>query len=277
MHDRDCIAFLQWALPHLRLRWAGFRKVRHQVCKRIDRRCWELGLSDVAAYRAYLTTQAAEWLILASLCRISISRFYRDRAVFDQLAQVVLPALAKSALTRNATELRCWSLGCASGEEPYSLNLIWQLALAARYPSLTCRIIATDADEHLLQRAKVGCYPASSLRDLPPQWRETAFVQRGAKYCLREEHRRGVEFQGQDIDVGQPTGSFYLILCRNLVLTYFEESLQRQMLKQIILQLHPGGALVIGQHEQLPAGVVGLQPWVSQFGIYRTSSQIKSR
>ncbi|GIK38934.1 MAG: hypothetical protein BroJett011_27670 [Chloroflexota bacterium] len=108
MHDRDCIAFLQWALPHLRLRWAGFCKVRHQVCKRIDRRCRELGLPDVAAYRAYLTTQAAEWPILASLCRISISRFYRDRAVFDQLAHVVLPALAKSALTRNATN-------CAAG------------------------------------------------------------------------------------------------------------------------------------------------------------------
>jgi chemotaxis protein methyltransferase CheR len=184
MHDRDCIAFLQCALPHLRLRWAGFRKVRHQVCKRIDRRCRELELPDVVAYRYYLTAQPAEWPILASLCRISISRFYRDRAVFDQVAQVVLPALAKSALARNATELRCWSLGCASGEEPYSLNLMWQLVLASSYPGLTCRIIPTNADEHLLQRGRVGCYPASSPRELPPQWPETAFIQRGAEYCL---------------------------------------------------------------------------------------------
>lgn len=161
---------------------------------------------------------------------------------------------------------------CAAGEEPHSLNLIWQLALAARYPDLTCRIIATGADEHLLQRAKVGCYLASSLRDVPLQWRETAFVPCGAEYCLREEHRRGVEFQWQDIQIEQPVDPFHLILCRNLVLTYFEESLQRQVLKQIIQQLYPGGALVIGQHEQLPAGVVGLQPWISQLGIYRKSS-----
>lgn len=92
MRDADCVAFLQWALPHLRLRWPGFRKVRKQVCKRIDRRCRELGLADIAAYRDYLASQPGEWPTLASMCRVSISRFYRDRAVFDQLAQVVLPA-----------------------------------------------------------------------------------------------------------------------------------------------------------------------------------------
>lgn len=121
MRDLDCVAFLQWALPQLRLRWVGFRKVRAQVCKRIDRRCRELGLPDGVAYRDYLVTHPTEWPIMASLCRISISRFYRDRAVFDQLAQVVLPVLASGE-----TELRCWSLGYASGEEAYTLNLIWR-------------------------------------------------------------------------------------------------------------------------------------------------------
>ena len=58
---------------------------------------------------------------------------------------MVLPALAGSA----RAELRCWSLGCASEEEPYTLNLVWRLALSSRYPGLTCRILATDADEHL--------------------------------------------------------------------------------------------------------------------------------
>lgn len=76
MNDTDCVAFLQWALPRMGLRWPGFRRVRGQVCKRIDRRIQALGLSGTAAYKAYLSEQAAEWEALEALCSIPISRFY---------------------------------------------------------------------------------------------------------------------------------------------------------------------------------------------------------
>lgn len=269
MKDSDCVQFLQWALPQLRMRWPGFRKVRKQACKRIDRRCQALGLPDVAAYRAYLAAHPAEWQILDTLCRISISRFYRDRGVFDQLASVVWPALAELTLTRGETELRCWSAGCASGEEPYTLSLIWRLRLQPAFPALTCRIIATDADERLLERAIAARYPASSLRELSPAWRQAAFSQQGEEYQLKAEFRQDVLFQHQDLRREQPAGPFQLILCRNLVLTYFEESLQRQVLNPIIERLHPGGGLVTGKTEDLPAGLSGLEPWLPKSGVYR--------
>ena len=85
MNDADCVEFLQWALPRLRMRWAGFRKVRGQVCKRIGRRLKELGLGDIDAYRSYLDKHSEEWEILDGLCRITISRFHRDRKVFECL------------------------------------------------------------------------------------------------------------------------------------------------------------------------------------------------
>ena len=91
MKNTECIAFLQWALPRLALRWRGFRRVRGQVCKRIDHRIRALGLSGPAAYMAYLNDQSSEWAMLDTLCRISISRFYRDRPVFDYLGGTVLP------------------------------------------------------------------------------------------------------------------------------------------------------------------------------------------
>jgi chemotaxis protein methyltransferase CheR len=269
MKDADCISFLQWALPQLRMRWPGFRKVRKQACKRIDRRRKELGLPDVAAYRGYLETNPGEWSVLDSLCRISISRFYRDRAVFDQLREVVLPSLAEMALAQGEKELRCWSIGCASGEEVYTFSLIWHFELKARFPALAFRLVATDADQTMLQRAQRGCYLGSSLKELPAAWRDAAFVRTGETYCLQEKFRLGVEFRCQDIRSQQPEETFHLILCRYLIFTYYDGSLQQQMLSQITRRLLLGGGLVIGKTESLPDGTIGLTPWFLQQGIYR--------
>jgi chemotaxis protein methyltransferase CheR len=111
MTDPELVAFLQWALPRLSLRWAGFRKVRGQVRKRIHRRLRELGLPDLAAYRAHLEREPDEWAQLAAMCRITISRFWRDRGVFDWLTGR-LPELATTG------RLRAWSAGCAGGRAP---------------------------------------------------------------------------------------------------------------------------------------------------------------
>jgi chemotaxis protein methyltransferase CheR len=138
MRDADCVQFLQWALPRLDLRWAGFRKVRRQVCRRISRRLAELGLSDGAAYRIYIEGNADEWDRLDRFCRITISRFWRDPAVFESLRDSVLPALGST--------VSVWSAGCASGEEPYSL------VLAAAEAGIAVRVLASDVDAALLDR-----------------------------------------------------------------------------------------------------------------------------
>ena len=145
----------------MQLRWPGFRKVRRQVCKRIDRRLVELGLPDVSAYREYLETHPAELPILDSLCRIPISRFYRDRGVFDYLRDEILPSLAAIVRDSRDKRLRCWSAGCASGEEPYTLSILWNLELAARFPDVVFELIATDIDPIMLDRARRGCYSRS--------------------------------------------------------------------------------------------------------------------
>lgn len=269
MKDAGCVAFLQWALPQLQMRWLGFRKVRKQVCKRIDRRLQELDLPDVAAYRDYLAAHPTEWLTLDSFCRISISRFYRDWAVFDQIQKTVLPALAEMTLACGAGELRGWSIGCASGEEPYTLNLIWRLSLQVKFPDLSFGLLVTDVDDHLLHRARIGCYPASSVKDLSDVWLEQAFVNDGEHYCLRAEFRDGVAFRQQDIRTEQADGSFHLILCRNLVFTYFEAELQQSILVKIIDYLSEGGVLIIGNTESLPKNELPLQPWFPNLGIYR--------
>jgi len=221
MKDMDWVAFLRWALPQMHLQWPGFRKVRRQTCKRIERRLKELGLSKVADYRARLLEKPDEWLVLDTLCRITISRFFRDREVFQSLGREVLPELAKKAKKKGGRVLRCWCAGCASGEEPYTLILLWRFEAAKKAAGLDIQIIATDIEPTMLERAGRACYQSSSLKELPDQWRKEAFALEEDLFCLGPEYRALVEFQRQDIRQCQPDGPFQLILCRNLAFTYY--------------------------------------------------------
>jgi chemotaxis protein methyltransferase CheR len=267
--DAEGVEFLQWCLPRLHLRWQGFRKVRRQVYKRIQRRLQELGLPSVEAYRVYLEHQAGEWGTLDTLCWIPISRFYRDRSVFQHLEHEILPRLAQTVVARREPEIRCWSAGCAGGEEPYTLAIIWRQKLLARFPALCLRIFGTDIDPQAVHRAERGCYRASSLKDLPTEWRTQAFLTIGDEFCLRDEYRSGVTFLVQDIRETAPEGLFHLILCRNLAFTYFDATLQRETMQRISDRLASGGALITGNLESLPDGCWGVQPWLARLGVYR--------
>lgn len=271
MRDPACVDFLRWALPRLRLRWEGFRRVRRQVCRRVARRTSDLGLPDAGAYRAYLEAHPEEWERLDAFCRIPISRFHRDRGVFEALAARVLPALAARAGEAGRPEVACWSAGCASGEEPYTLAIVWALALAPRFPGVAIRILATDVEETLLARARAATYRASSLKELSRAWIEAAFDRRDDRYRLRERFRADVVLARQDLRREAPPGPFDLILCRNVALTYFDDTLQRETLRRLIGRLRRGGALVIGAHERLPEAVPGLAPWERLPGVFRRS------
>jgi chemotaxis protein methyltransferase CheR len=273
MTDLECTEFVQWCLPHLRLRWGGFRKVRGQVCKRLNRRVKALGLSGLLVYKDYLAHHPEEWQILDSICRITISRFYRDRAVFDALRSSILPSLAENAATGGKDTLFCWSAGCSSGEEAYTLQILWKLSMAsATRRDLSLRIIATDINDDLLRRARRGCYRRASLRDLPEELVQEAFDRSGEFFTVRKPFAENIEFALQDIRTQVPAGRCDLILCRNLVFTYFEESLQREILAGILQKLVPGGYFVIGIHESLPEGFSEFLRPVKTPGIYQKIS-----
>jgi chemotaxis protein methyltransferase CheR len=218
----DCVAFLQWALPRMGRRWAGYRKVRRQVCRRVRRRLETLGLDGYEAYRARLESDPGEWAVLDGLMNVTISRFNRDRGVFEFLRDEVL-----------RPGMRVWSAGCASGEEPYTLALMCD----------GLDILATDVDPAMLRRAEAARYPASSLRELPDR---DAFVD-----GVLDARYRHVTFALHDVRDDPPHGPFDLVLCRNLAFTYFDEATQRETLQRIegVTDM-----LVIGAHERLPEG-----------------------
>jgi len=268
MKDDECVRFLQWALPCIGKRWPGYRKVRRQVCKRICRRILGLGLADSDEYRRYLEADPHEWTRLDRLCRVTISRFYRDRGVFDCIGSDVLPAIARGVRQMNEKSIRCWSAGCGSGEESYTLTLIWNLVVRHACSDLSLEVVGTDIDSTVLKRARYGWYPASSLKELPESWLAAAFVKRGQFYCLKPKYSENVTFLEQDIRRAQPGGRFHLVLCRNLVFTYFAQDMQEEIFPFIDNKLRVDGALVIGVHETLPAAT-HFERWLEYMPIFR--------
>jgi chemotaxis protein methyltransferase CheR len=255
MNDIACINFLQDYLPRLGYRWKGFRKVRKQVCKRINKRIKMLNLGNIQAYSEYLENHGEEMKVLDAVFNITISRFYRDRGVFDNIANDVFPSLAETVLQNQHEQIRCWSAGSASGEEAYSLSIIWKMAvLPESGRDLSLQIIATDRNTHLIERAAKGIYPGGALKELPQEWKKQAFEKGENEYQIKKEFRQYVQFLEQDVRSDMPEGTFDLILCRNLVFTYFQENLQRDVFQRIMAKLNPGGYLIIGNHESLPEG-----------------------
>lgn len=274
MRDEACVAFMQWALPQMHLRWAGFRRVRAQACKRIARRLVQLGLVTVDDYREYLAQHVDEWQVLDACLRISISRFYRDKLMYACLEQTVLPELAQRRLAAGARQLAIWSAGCANGEEPYTLAILWRMRLAQHFPSLALRIVATDADPAMCRRAEHACYPYGSVKNLPADWRAQAFSQVDDRYCLEPTYRGDCSFLVQDIRQTSPDSLFDLVLCRNLAFTYFDDTLQREILHRLARRLRTGGALVIGIHEQLPENASNFKAWQAKLRIYRKTDPV---
>jgi chemotaxis protein methyltransferase CheR len=257
MGDADCVAFLQEALPRLGLRWQGFRKVHGQVCKRLRRRMKQLKIEGFAAYRKRLDTHPEEWTVLDGLTHITISRFFRDKSIFEALERRVLPDIAARARSEKRPA-RLWSAGCASGEEPYTLKILWDLAVAPAFPGVECSVVATDVDQAVLKRARKGCYSRGSLRELPEALLRQGFEQANSLFCVRQQHREGVSVLLQDLRSEAPEGFFDLILCRNVAFTYFAPPLQVEALDRILGRLVEPGYLVIGAQERLPHEISGL-------------------
>ena len=123
-------------------------------------------------------------------------------------------------------------------------------------------------DERLLERARRRRYGDSSLRDLPAALRERFFRVEDEGFVLDPAPGRRVDFVKQDLRVELPEDSFHLVLCRNLVFTYYEERLQRELLARLMPRLEPGGLLVIGIHESLPGCPAGLIATDTRHGLF---------
>lgn len=238
--------FLREAAPLLGLQWRPFK--RKGTKRKVERRVAELGLCGLGEYWLKVREDSEEQLVLSKILTITISRFFRDKEVFDTLGQHVFPDLLK----QDRNELKSWCVGCASGEEPYSLALLWKENFEETRPEVRLSILATDIDENLLGRARKGTYKDSSLREVPEGIVKKFFKKENEFYILDQTIRESIEFKKHDIRREEPFWGLDLVLCRNLAFTYFSKESQIEVLKKIALGLEREGYLVIGKDESLP-------------------------
>ena len=184
---------------------------------------------------------------------VSISRFFRDRRLWDSLENMELPDLISAC----GSVFRVWSCGCARGEEVYSFKILWD-RLRCAVPKLPMLALwASDINPAYIEMAKQGVYGISSLKELPREDIDRYFDQVTGKqrYVVKPFLKEGIRFDHHDIIKHQPPASrFEVVLVRNNLLTYYRNPEKELALESIFGALVPGGILIIGSHEKLPAG-----------------------
>jgi chemotaxis protein methyltransferase CheR len=172
---------------------------------------------------------------------INVSEFYRNAARWDVLEKKILPRLLNS--TR---KLKIWSAACSTGEEPYTIAMV----LSKLVPLSQIEIAATDIDENVLARARLGIYPERSLNEVPPEMKKKYFTKDGDHYKVAEEIKKTVKFRKQNLLADKFDSGFDLIVCRN-VLIYFTEDAKSQLYVKFSDALKQDGVFFVGSTEQI--------------------------
>jgi chemotaxis protein methyltransferase CheR len=239
--------FLREAAPLFGLQWRPFQ--RRGIKRKVEHRIFQIGLSNYEEYLLKVRSDPAELSYLSKILTVTISRFFRDKEVFDTIGTSLIPTIVKK---EDKIDFKIWSIGCASGEEPYSLSLLWKEKFEKIWPQIHLSILATDINENLLTRAKKGRYKKSSLKEVPETVLKNYFKTDKGSYILDLGIREKVEFREHDIIKEEAFSGMDMVFFRNLAFTYFSKECQINVLKKIAISLKEEGYLVIGKDESLP-------------------------
>ncbi len=205
----------------------------------------------VADYREYaqrLREDPGEYSKLFDALTINVTKFYRNPEVYRAVAERVLPVVV--AESQGKWPLTFWSAGCASGEEPYSLAILWSEFKRERNLSGTAQVLATDIDRQSLERAAQGSYQWNSLDEMPGELVGRYFLKQGSQYTVLPEIKGLVRLQRAELLEPAPFKMVDLIFCRN-VLIYFNRASQEIVFKNFHQALRPRGFLVLGKVETM--------------------------
>jgi chemotaxis protein methyltransferase CheR len=187
---------------------------------------------------------------LLKVLTIHVSHFFRNPSTFEKLRTDIIPCLLELRDKEGRGRLTFWSVGCASGEEPYSLALILKEYFPGESTGERVKILATDVDSTILEAARLGIYGEERLAEVQEPCRSRWFSDQGGKFRLLPEIVEMVVFEKRDLFDRDSFPQCDLILCRN-VLIYFERRHQEKILNGFADVLGSGGILVMGKSETL--------------------------
>lgn len=194
--------------------------------------------------------------LLLKVLTIHVSQFFRNPSAFDKMRTEIIPNLLNARETKGGECLTFWSVGCASGEEPYSIALILKEFFPREAIKERIAILATDVDANILEVARSGIYGEERLVELPEAMRKRWFRREEGRYHLAPEIKEMVDFRKRDLFNRESFPESDLILCRN-VLIYFEREQQEKILTGFADVLRTGGILILGKSEALFGSIRG--------------------
>ncbi|HTJ71694.1 MAG TPA: CheR family methyltransferase [Actinospica sp.] len=221
---------------------------RTSLTRRVRKRMADSGMSSYGDYRDVLEADPDEFNELFNTILINVTGFFRDSESWEYLAAHALPQILADNVGDG--EIRVWSAGCSTGEEAYTLAILFAEALGAEECARRLKIYGTDVDEEALRKARGGVYSHRAVEPLTPELRERYFESSGGNHVFRPDLRRRVIFGRHDITRDAPISRLDLLVCRN-TLMYFNMEAQSQIIERFHFALRPGGHLFLGKAEML--------------------------
>lgn len=233
---------------------SGYR--RSMLERRLCTRLAKLAITDPAAYLVRLRNDPAEPSRLVEAVTVNVTAFFRNPAVWEILSHSVIRQIIERKQSSRNREIRVWSAGCATGEEPYSVAILLHEALQNELSNWKVHIFATDLSEDALRAATLGVYARDRMENSRLGILDRYFTLTDGVYEVRPFVRRMVWFSRDDLTSSRTApaesiyGTFDLVLCRN-VLIYFARPLQHQVLDKLSRATARNGYLVLGEAEVL--------------------------
>src|SRR5215212_6834655 len=242
----DLEALLDYVKEMRKFDFSGYK--RPTLFRRIGKRMEELGCETYAEYQDYLEVHPEEFVTFFNTVLINVTSFFRDPEAWTFVADEIVPRII-SGKDPDAP-IRIWSAGCASGEEAYTLAMVFGRALGLDAFRSRVKIYATDIDEEALAQARSATYPAKAIEAVPEALRSQYFESTARGLTFRHDLRRALIFGRHDLLKDAPISRLDLLVCRN-TLMYFNADVQRGILDRFRFALEDGGYLFLGRAETL--------------------------
>ncbi|WP_255450058.1 CheR family methyltransferase [Skermania sp. ID1734] len=221
---------------------------RTSLMRRVRHRMDHLRIETFAEYLDLLQADSDEFAALFNTILINVTSFFRDPDAWEVIRDEIIPALLAQ---RSPTDpIRVWSAGCASGQEAYTLAMLFAEAMGTDAFRQRVKVYATDVDEHALSEARQATYDAAAVESVPAELLSKYFDAQGVRYVFRKDLRRAVIFGRNDLVQDAPISRIDLLVCRN-TLMYFNAETQKRVLGRLHFALAAHGALFLGHAEML--------------------------
>jgi two-component system CheB/CheR fusion protein len=237
--------------------------------RRIDRRKSVHQIDKISNYVRFCQENPLEVEILFKELLIGVTSFFRDPAVWKKLRESVLPQLMEELPEGHV--LRAWVTGCSTGEEAYSLAIVFKelLGITKKRKHISLQIFATDIDMDAIDKARKGLFASTIAADVSPEWLTRYFSVEGEYFRINNTIREMVVFAHHNSIKDPPFTKLDIISCRN-VLIYMEPELQKKLITLFNYSLNPGGILLLGNAETLGSNYEGMEELDSKLRIFKS-------